>query len=504
MISNMNGYIERRTILGILVALLLSVTGSPSTVSAQKEVTSEVFRYRDREKMAGNYERYEYKPRSHLPFVKGELPRRELLMVAPTAEPVRHRKYLADAHWGLKFYDRRTCVDCHPQEAKNMHSVRLKLTCRHCHGPEPIAGIAHYYSTMNPRRRYAFVCAKCHKGSSFSHATFKIHEPNPAARATLNSFPALSVVFWAMVTIALGTFLVFLPHTFFWGLREFLSLKKKNHKKKVKKIRRFTLAQRIFHLLLMLSFLNQACSGLARLYIETGWGKFLASFYGGYQGALTAHKGVGIFMLLLFGAHVIYVLVKVDWRRFPKSIYGAESVLPRLEDLGQALQHVLWILGSSKAPQFDRWGYWEKFDYLAVFWGMVILGGTGLVLFNSMISSYYIPGWGLNIALWIHRIEAILAMAHVFIIHFFIGHLRRHSFPMDLAMFEGSVDLEATRHEKPAWIARVEKEGKLDSILVDESGPARRVVFYLFGYAALAVGVFLLVGGLINSLSITW
>ena len=95
-------------------------------------------------------------------------------------------------------------------------------------------------------------------------------------------------------------------------------------------------------------------------------------------------------------------------------------------------------------------------------------------------------------------------MAHVFIIHFFIGHLRRHSFPMDLAMFEGSVDLENTRHEKPAWIARVEKTGKLENILVVEPGPARRIFFYLFGYAALAFGIFLLLGGLINSMSITW
>jgi hypothetical protein len=75
---------------------------------------------------------------------------------------------------------------------------------------------------------------------------------------------------------------------------------------------------------------------------------------------------------------------------------------------------------------------------------------------------------------------------------------------MDLAMFEGSVDLEKTRHEKPAWIARIEKAGKLESILVAERGPALRIFFYLFGYAALAFGIFLLIGGLINSTSITW
>jgi hypothetical protein len=108
------------------------------------------------------------------------------------------------------------------------------------------------------------------------------------------------------------------------------------------------------------------------------------------------------------------------------------------------------------------------------------------------------------VALWIHRIEAILAMAHVFIIHFFIGHLRRHNFPMDFAMFEGSVNLDAARHERPAWIARLEQSGKLEGILVSKAKAGWHLLFYLFGYAALAFGVFLLIGGLVNSPYISW
>jgi hypothetical protein len=130
---------------------------------------------------------------------------------------------------------------------------------------------------------------------------------------------------------------------------------------------------------------------------------------------------------------------------------------------------------------------------------MAIIGVTGLVMAYPLVSTQVIPGWGLNVAFWVHRIEAILAMAHVFIIHFFIGHLRRHNFPMDRAIFEGSVDLESARHERPAWVTRLERGGKLEEALVAESAPGMKIVYYLFGYTAIVIGVFLLLGALANS-----
>jgi thiosulfate reductase cytochrome b subunit len=298
----------------------------------------------------------------------------------------------------------------------------------------------------------------------------------------------------------------------------------------------------------MLSFLTQAATGLSRMFIETGWGRGLAWVFGGYESCLTVHKYVGIFMMCGFLVHGLYLLSRIDWRQFPRRLVGPDSLLPRPEDIGQALQHAGWMLGIDKLlrldrwgvakkldglllritrlpplkrlgslkeldsivsemtrpPQFDRWGYWEKMDYWGVIWGIPLLGVTGLLMAYPLFATQFIPGWGLNIAFWVHRMEAILAICHVFIIHFFIGHLRPHSFPMDRAMFEGSVDLEATRHEKPAWIARLALTGKLEGQLVPEASARRRGIFYAFGFFALAFGMFLLIGGLINSTSITW
>ena len=270
------------------------------------------------------------------------------------------------------------------------------------------------------------------------------------------------------------------------------------------RIKRFTPLERLFHLCLLLSFLAQGSTGLARLYIETSWGQGLALVFGGYEACRTIHIYVGIFLLFFFVAHIFYLLSKINWKNFPRCLFSPDSILPRPKDIKDSIQHVFWLLGRAEAPKFDRWGYWEKFDYWAVFWGIPVLGVTGLLLAYPLVATRIIPGWGLNIALWVHRIEAILAMVHVFTIHFFIAHLRRHNFPMDRAMFEGSVSLNHTRHEKPAWVERLEQEGKLESALVPEAGAGKRALFLLFGYCAVAIGIFLLIGGLVNSPYITW
>jgi hypothetical protein len=207
-----------RLMIGLVwLALIL-----PGLGWSQTEATSKIIQYREREVSYRYYENYEAKPRPYPVFVRGGIPQKEAITLSPIAEKVRRRRYLADSHWGLKFYERLTCIKCHPRQARNLHYIRAKITCRQCHGPEPIAGLSHYYSKMSPRRRHAFVCAKCHEGSNRSFASWVNHEPSPAALSTRQSFPLLFYVFWMMAAIAVGTFAAFLPHAFMWGLREFL------------------------------------------------------------------------------------------------------------------------------------------------------------------------------------------------------------------------------------------------------------------------------------------
>jgi len=211
----------------LFVGLILS----GSMAFAQEEVASAIRRYKAYEASTGYYEEYEVLPRHQRPLIGVPSLRSGIFPYSPTVAKVRSRTHLADSHQGIRFYKGRQCADCHPAAALDIHTTRANLTCRQCHGGEPISSINYYWSPMNPIRRHAYVCAKCHEGASASYAAYVVHAPNPALSSTLKEFPVLAYAFWIMVAIAVGTFVLFLPHTILWGIRE-LFVKKKTEEKK--------------------------------------------------------------------------------------------------------------------------------------------------------------------------------------------------------------------------------------------------------------------------------
>jgi cytochrome b subunit of formate dehydrogenase len=264
-------------------------------------------------------------------------------------------------------------------------------------------------------------------------------------------------------------------------------------------IKRFSRLDRVFHVGLMLTFLIQAATGFSRLFITTPWGKMLSNLFGGYDTSFVIHQRVGILMIVGFVLHVVYLLGKIDWRNPGKSIFGPDSLVPNLQDARNLWQRILWFFGLRSAPRLDRWAYWEKFDYWAVFWGLPLLAVTGLMLMYPLATSRIVPGWMLNVAGLLHEAEAILAVMYIFIIHFFVGHLRPFSFPMNEAMFAGSVALEEAMEEKPAWVERLKAEGQFEPAKAAPPAVWYRVLYFIFGYSALAFGVYLLLNGIIYS-----
>ena len=119
---------------------------------------------------------------------------------------------------------------------------------------------------------------------------------------------------------------------------------------------------------------------------------------------------------------------------------------------------------SGRNPQFDRWTYWEKFDYWAVFWGMAIIGGSGLLLWFPVFFAQFLPGWMFNIAALVHGEEALLAVGFIFTIHFYNGHVRPERFPMDTVIFTGRISEHELKDERAVEYERLQREGRLGRV----------------------------------------
>jgi hypothetical protein len=230
----MMGTIHRNKVIFQWGAVIFLILGcfQEKVLAQGEETASAIRRYKQYEVSTGYYEEHEALPRHQRPAVPGRSLGRRLLgfPYSPSASSVRNRSRLSDSHMGIKFYWGRRCEECHIEQSRDMHTVRANLTCRQCHGGEPIASIDHYFSSMNPIRRHAYVCAKCHEGASASYARYIIHEPPAGSLRARNDFPVLYYAYWFMMILLVGTLGIFIPHSFLVGLKELLGKKRKTEK----------------------------------------------------------------------------------------------------------------------------------------------------------------------------------------------------------------------------------------------------------------------------------
>jgi cytochrome b subunit of formate dehydrogenase len=264
-------------------------------------------------------------------------------------------------------------------------------------------------------------------------------------------------------------------------------------------IKRYSKLDRVFHLFIILTFMNQTITGFSRMFITTAWGAKLTRLLGGYETSFFLHKWGGILMIAGFLIHILYLLTKIDRHNIMGSLFGPDSLVPNLKDIQNLIQRVRCFLGFGSLPKMDRWAYWEKFGYWGVFWGMPLLGVTGVMLIDPVLTCRIMPGWALNITSLLHRAEAILAIAYLFIIHLFFGHFIPSKFPLNEAMFSGSVELEELVEERPAWVERLKKEGELELATTEPPALWYRILYFVFGYTALACGFYLLIYGIYYS-----
>ena len=256
---------------------------------------------------------------------------------------------------------------------------------------------------------------------------------------------------------------------------------------------RFTRGQRYMHATLFSTFLGLAATGLPLRFSDSFWARGAASAVGGFGAILFLHKFCAIVLTIAFLVHVKEIFTRAFVNRQKGIFWGPTSMIANWKDAKDLVGHLRWFVGLGPRPQFDRYAYWEKFDYWAVFWGMIVIGFSGYAMWFAPFFAHFLPGWALNAVLVIHSEEGLLAILFIFSIHFVNTHLRPDTFPMDMVIFTGVESEEELKHKRPLEYERIKASGELET-RIGQAAPVWLLNFSrVVGTIAIAIGLILLV-----------
>lgn len=219
-------------------------------------------------------------------------------------------------------------------------------------------------------------------------------------------------------------------------------------------IRRFTPWQRATHAALALSVFGLVLTGMPLKYSTSFWAGPLMWLFGGPDFAGTIHRVCAVLFFISGAMHMFGLIGGLLKRDFTPP-FSPDGILPRIQDLRQVPQNIRYLKGKGPKPEFAKFSYFEKFDYLAEVWGLIVIGGSGLIMWFPVQASNWLPGWTVNAALIFHSYEALLAMGFLFTIHFINTHLRPDVFPVDRVIFSGSMPAHEVEERYAGWWSRV-------------------------------------------------
>jgi cytochrome b subunit of formate dehydrogenase len=409
-----------------------------------------------------------------------------------------------------------SCGDCHQDALKsykasyhgqvNTLGYAYTAKCFDCHGSHAIQPSTDPKSKMHEKNRLK-TCQKCHSGKEgkppLATPGFLSFSPHGTSH-DFAKYPEIWITTKAMVALLVGVFAFFWLHSGLWWYREYADRKqgktaphvmtdKLPPELAIKHVRRFGPVWRLAHLLFALSVMTLVLTGMAAMFAETGWAKAVMAAFGSPKVAGQVHRLAAYTMLGIFAIHLVAVSIAIirKWKDF--RFFGPDSFVPNWKDLDDMIGMFTWFVGKGERPRIERWSYWEKFDYWAVFWGMAIIGGSGMMLAFPHVVAAYLPGWVFNVAMVVHGEEAILAAVFLFTVHFFNNHFRPDKLPPpDVVMFTGTQSLDEFRHEHRAQYDRLVASGELEKYLVDAPSAPFTLASKILGLVLIAFGLILL------------
>jgi formate dehydrogenase gamma subunit len=242
---------------------------------------------------------------------------------------------------------------------------------------------------------------------------------------------------------------------------------------------RFPRAQRVEHIVLLVSFSLLGLTGLVQKFAGNAVAESLIRLLGGVENVRVIHHASAIVFALLSIYHVIALAYKMYVRRVEL------TMLPGLRDVTDALDVIRYNLGLTKEhPKLPRYNFAEKAEYWALIWGAIVMGMTGFILWNPIAIAKIVPGQVIPAAKVAHGLEAILAILAIIIWHLYGVHIKF----FNKSMFTGKMTREQMAEEHGEELQRLE-QGKLRPAPPPEALRRRERIFLPFALVAALVMV---------------
>jgi cytochrome b subunit of formate dehydrogenase/nitrate/TMAO reductase-like tetraheme cytochrome c subunit len=431
----------------------------------------------------------------------------------------------SDCHKGHQLLDPRLtpfrlqlanrCGNCHPDRSSrygmSLHGQLTNLgygpaaECADCHGAHDIVPISDPKSPLAAGANRLATCRQCHP-----HAVQDFTDFDPHANCKdAASYPLLhNVTHWLRV-LFFAFFGFFAIHSFLWFVRSLIhALQRGRHETLTAGqfvVMRSEPVDRFLYATLLVCFLGLILTALPLKFNNQAWAEALARNLGGFRSTSMWHHFFAAVAMLGCAVHIVRGLRRVTEQRgqevaWKTILFGPDSRVPTLRDLKDLFGMGRWFLGLGPRPGFERWTYWEKFNYWAVYLTAAVIGISGLMLWYPNLFCIVLPGAALNVAKAVHSEVAVLAASFLFLFHFYNTHFRPEKFPMDLSALTGMVSESHLRKYRPEYVERLQREGKLDEMRRPAPSQRRLWLVFLAGAMVLTMGVGLLIVVLVATL----
>lgn len=317
--------------------------------------------------------------------------------------------------------------------------------CASCHGVHNIFSPSDLRSTVHPLHLLE-TCQECHPKAGPGFVQGKVHVS--MASAPTPSMGFVRKAYMALIGLTLG----------FMGLHNALVIFRhvadhlRSHRK-VPTVKRFKRIHLVQHHLIASAFVLLVVTGFALKYPQSEFTRVLTKvgMTETVRGAI--HRAAALAATILFIVHLIGLFFTRGGRK------ELVSLMIRPKDFLDFFRNVAYNLGKRKSPPaFDRYTYWEKMEYWALAWGMVIMTLTGCALWFPELVSWFLPRTVVNIAEAIHFYEAVLATGAILIWHLFFVVYHPKEYPLSTAMLTGEITESQMKEIHSAEYQRMQEE----------------------------------------------